>query len=231
MNAHLKNRDAGIPHDYQILHPEAGMTKPFRSPSFSGAKKFELSFRKGNPALCKKNNWTLDDEEIDMFVEQQNVARLVAGGFTQFLIFDDSNSPPKARGQRVFPGALAAAAGHLKNSGLGMKLMIQWLGEGLKPVPIEIAEKRAAICAECPVNKDGNLIQRMDAIAAKQFKMLLQARSDLSLKTKYDDKLKTCTACDCYLPLKIFSPLEHIKANLSEDSKSKLDPRCWVLHE
>lgn len=231
MSARIKDLDAGIPHDYQVLHPEAGMTKPFRSPSFSGAKKFEASFRKGNPALCKKNGWTLDDTDVANYVEQQNVARLMAGGYTSFLIMSDGNAPPKSPGQRGLPGALAAAVGHARNSGLGMKLMVQWLGDGLRPVPIEIAEKRAAICAECPVNQNGNFAQRLDAIAAKQFKMLLQVKSDLSLKTTHDEKLKTCTACDCWIPLKVFAPIEHIRSNTSDDAKAKLSPQCWIKHE
>jgi hypothetical protein len=231
MSARLKDRNSGIPRDFQILHPEAGMTKPFRSPSFTGAKAFERSFRKGNPALCAKHGWSLDEAEIDNYVEQQNVARLIADGFTTFVEFTDGVAPPKTDGHRVLPGALAAAAGHLKNSSLGMKLMVQWLGDGLKPEPIDIAEKRAAICAVCPMNQDGNWIQKLDAQAAKQFRTLLQIRNDLSLKTKYEDKLKTCVACDCWTPLKVVASLKHIRANMSEETKAKLHPKCWIINE
>lgn len=225
----LKNRNKGIPHDFQILHPEAGMTKPFKWPSFTGCVEFEFKFRKGNPALCKKYEWTLDRNEIETYVENQQVQRLLAGGFTDFLMME--GGPPKRRGQHALPGVLAAVAGHLNKLGAGKDLIVQWLGDGLMPVSVAIAIDRASVCVKCPKNQEGNLWQRLTSKAAKQLTTLVNIKNDLKLKTPHDDKLKVCVACDCWLPLKVHTPIEHIEANTSEDVWQSLDKGCWLFTE
>jgi hypothetical protein len=227
----LKNRNDGIPGDFQIIHPEAGMKKPFRYPSFSGVKNFEMKFRKGNPAICAKMGWTTDPDEVDYYVEQQQVQRLLAAGQTSFLIMTED--VPKSNGQHVLPAALAVAAGHLGKLAAGRSLIVQWLGDKLEPVPVELANQRAKICSTCPMNQEGDIWQRLTAIAGRQLKGLIELKQRMKLKTDYDKELKVCVACDCVLSLKCFSPIENIREHLLPEVKAELAkaPNCWVLSE
>ena len=136
------------------------------------------------------------------------------------------DSPPKSLPQQ--PQRVAAVAGHASKTTAGIKLVIDWLGSGLRPVNREEAERRAVICATCPQNQTGDLWQRIDAKAAEGLKRLISIKSEMALTTTYENKLKTCLACDCHLPLKVFAPLNHILENTSDEVKSKLDPRCWI---
>lgn len=229
----IKNKNDGIPHDWQILHPEAGMKKPFRYPSFRGVVEWEFKFRKGNPDLCKKNGWTLDRGEIEQYVETQNVQRLLAIGQTSFLVMDGDASVPKDLGQRELPAALAVAAGHLGKLNAGRSLIVQWLGDGLNPVEVELANKRASVCVDCPMNQTGNLWQRLTSMAAKQLKGLIELKQRMKLKTDHDSKLQTCVACDCLLELKVHAPIENIRDNLPPEVRAELAkaPNCWVINE
>lgn len=222
----LKNRNNGLPNDYQIIHPEAGMTKPYRYPSFTGVVIFETRFRKGNPAICEKNGWTLDPDEIKHYVEQQQVQRMLARGHTEFLIMDAN--VPKSNGQRELPAALAAAAGHLAKLGATKEIYVAWIGDGMLPVPIEIAEKRAAVCVVCPQNQTGDLWQRLTRTGVQRLRALLNLRKSLQFKTSQDEKLKTCVACDCPMTLKVHTPIEHIIKNTSDEVLGKLDRNCWI---
>lgn len=229
--ARLKSKTDGIPGDFQIIHPEAGMQKPYKYPSFTGVVKFETSFRRGNPAICAKHGWTMDPGEIEHYVEQQNVQRLEAAGHTSFLIMDVEF--PKVQSQHVLPGALAVAAGHLGKLQAGRSLIVQWLGDKLEPVPIALANERAKICVDCPFNATGDLWQRLTSMAVRQLKGLIELKRRMRLETNYDKQLKTCIACDCLLELKVHSPIENIRANLSEEVRAELAkaPNCWVIKE
>ena len=144
----------------------------------------------------------------------------------QRLGLPPADNPPKSLPQQ--PQRVAAVAGHVSKTTAGIKLVVDWLGSGLRPVPRPEAEVRAAICATCPQNQTGDLWQRLDAKAAEGLKRLISIKSEMSLMTNYETKLKTCLACDCFLPLKVFVPMNHILANTSDEVKAKLDPRCWI---
>jgi hypothetical protein len=232
----IKNKQNGIPHDWQVLHPEAGMERPYRYPSFDGCVTWEIRFRKGNPDLCARFGWTTDVEEVERYVEEQNVQRMIANGWNDFIEFD-GESPPKTSRQPVLPHALAAVAGHLDKIGSAKNLMVQWLGDGLEPVPIELAEKRAAICAGCPKNSKNNgeteetLWQRFTNVAANQIKGLINIKNNIHLQTTRDKELGHCEGCDCVLNLKIHAPVKHIEANTHHSVWPNLAPNCWLFSE
>ena len=108
----------------------------------------------------------------------------------------------------------------------GASTLALWLGSGGMCVSQETAQKRTDICLVCPMNQEGNQITESVAQAIKE---QVELKNHLGLKTQGIKSLKSCKACDCFLPLKIFVPLERILPN--EDEKSKLHPACWLLHE
>ena len=140
-------------------------------------------------------------------------------------------APPGPKLEPQHAKGAAGVAGHLGKTASGIKLLTQWLGDGLNPVPRQLAEKRALICATCPQNQEGNLWQRMDALAAHELRSLISAKKNMKLETPKDYALKTCQACDCWLPLKVWSPLKHILNNTSDSVRKDLDVSCWILSE
>lgn len=128
-------------------------------------------------------------------------------------------------------GAAGAAVGHVSKTVAGIKLLKQWLGDGMNPVHRSLAENRAAVCSTCPQNQAGDFWQRMDALASHELRSLIASKKAMNLQTPYDEKLRTCQACDCWLPLKCWTPLKHIVKNTSAEVWNLLDEHCWIPQE
>jgi hypothetical protein len=127
--------------------------------------------------------------------------------------------------------SVAGGARFLANTSAGIKLWIDWFGEG-QPVPVEIAEKRAKVCVKCPLNdKKGNVLEWFTGLAAREIMAIFSALNDLDLHTSMDNDLKICQACDCPLKAKVWAPLSIIKKHLSSERFNQLDPGCWIRHE
>ena len=129
------------------------------------------------------------------------------------------------------PGTVVDVADRAAKTAAGVRLVVDWLGSGLQPVGKELAEKRAVICATCPKNQSGDLWQRMEAVAAENLRRLISIKSDMRLATSQDAALKTCVACDCHLPLKVWTPLKHVLKNTKESVKEQLHEKCWIRNE
>ncbi len=143
----------------------------------------------------------------------------IAGGDGDDLGF----TPARRNANRVVAGA--------SNVARGTAILVEWIGEGGVPVEIPIAEARAAICAECPLNDKGDWTRWFTQPASDLITQQLAVKHDLKLATSFDDKLQVCSACGCPLKLKVFTPMKHIRAHLSGESKAKLVPYCWILTE
>lgn len=107
-------------------------------------------------------------------------------------------------------------------------MLLDWLGSGGKPAEQSLADSRAAICSTCPRNDGGDFTAFFTKPIADKIRTQLEIRGDLQLRTPHDETLTVCSACDCPLKLKVWVPMEHILAHTSEDTKTKLDPRCWI---
>lgn len=137
-----------------------------------------------------------------------------------------------------FPSLLASAGAagiraeeRVQNAAAGVGVVLDWLGDSLSPVEMELAEKRAQVCAVCPQNGRPDFIQKLESWAASGVRELLKLKTDLELKTSVDDKLHHCQACDCVISLKCLCKMEHIKAHTSQRVKDALDRSCWMLKE
>lgn len=226
--AALKDRSKQIPNGFRFTQPQTNWQAPPWS-SFDSIVKALMAHRRGNPALVRKHKWALDYDSVAFEVDTFNAALCVANGWTDFIVSENAEPPKYQPPQAERPGA--AFVGAVKRSSAGIKLVVEWLGSGLKPVPLEVAEKRASVCVACPLNVKGNFLQKLEAAAADKVRALLAVKHDMALRTSQDANLGSCTACDCFLPLKIFSPLDLIQKNTSEEVRAKLDTKCWILSE
>ncbi len=198
------------------------MVKPFAG-SFTEAVNFETSFRKKNPALVAKNNWSLDPDDIANDVDAYNAQRMVAGGWLNFVDMEGMSPPPMGGASRAsFAGAVAAQV-----SGLAVYREL-FVGKSV-PVPCDEAERRAAICVACPLNNTKlTLKQRFVDYVAKGLTELVAIMHERDLHTSRDKELGTCDACDCPMFAKVHVALPTVIAHLKPAQYSKLHPSCWI---
>jgi hypothetical protein len=85
----------------------------------------------------------------------------------------------------------------------------------------EEADRRAAICAQCPKNVD----QQVNFCIGCYARSLVSKVNDLlgSKRTAHDEKLKTCSACGCDLKLKTWIPKSGVA-----DKTIDWPAHCWV---
>lgn len=108
-------------------------------------------------------------------------------------------------------------------------LRASWLGDGGQPVPVAQAQQRADTCIACPLNNsDRKVWELFTATASKELHHQINLKAQMELHVKDEDKLHVCDACDCYLGLKVWSPLVHILATTPTDN---LHADCWVRKE
>ena len=110
-------------------------------------------------------------------------------------------------------------------------LLDWWTKDQGQPVPHELAEKRAAICVECPMNNMEGVDAWFTKPAAALIKRKMEARKDLNLTTSLDDKLGTCEGCLCQLSLSVHTPKEVKLKHMSEETKASLWSACWLKNE
>jgi disulfide oxidoreductase YuzD len=138
---------------------------------------------------------------------------------------------PKRSLRAEAKGSVAGGARFLSNASAGIKLWVDWFGEG-KVVPQDLAEQRASICAICLKNdRKKSILEWFTAAAAREIMAVFSALNDLNLHTSKDEELKVCTACDCPMKAKVWTPLPLIKKHLSQERFNDLAEDCWIRHE
>ena len=98
-----------------------------------------------------------------------------------------------------------------------------WILKGGKPVDSQEAERRAEICASCPMNVPVAGCTACRRLASSLFPSL----KDHS--TAFDAELKGCGGCGCDLKLKVWLPFE-VLPDGTEDA-GMYDEACWIRLE
>ena len=196
--------------------------------------------REANPRF----GWATDKECIRRWVLDYTEARLRAmpGQAGMKWLVPDSAPPP---GGFTFPRRQQQPAREevvrsavvpnkpleqAKNIFAGIGLWLEWFGKS--PVKPELAAHRASVCARCPLNEpSGNLAQRFSEATAKELLSIFSSLQHQKLQTPHDDKLGVCSACDCPMKAKVWSPIKIIMKHLREESFEKLHADCWILPE
>ena len=221
----LRSRLEQPPYGFKFHQAETGFdTNPWIG--FDGAVDEIITNRKGNPRF----NLPTDRASVESELEDYTVRRIMdMPGASGFLLDAPNVSPPSFPMPRQRQDA--AAAGGAKRAVAGAALLIDWLGDGLKPVTAPHAAQRALVCVECPLNRDPNLAQSAMGAVARGFHLLMEAKNAMSLSTPSDSKLKTCQACDCDLKLKVHAEMAHIKKHTKQETYDRLATPCWIRNE
>lgn len=222
----LKN-DNPPPNGWSYTQAETGWNNLERSP----VSQWDLNLlireiaahRRANPRF----NLSTDFNQIKQEVKYTNALRLLSMPNTESYLMQDTAPTPSVlkkvlRPLRKLPGAAVA------NLISGAGTIIDWLGSGGQPVAKELAEQRASVCVTCPMNQDGDwFIEKASQLIKAQIGM----KNDLSLKTSVDDKLYTCKVCLCPLPLKVWAPLDTVRAHMKDEVRKELPDFCWINRE
>lgn len=223
----LKSRTTWPPKGWMFLEPSTGWRAP-TGLTFDQTVRAIIGHRTNNRQYRLATDYDVVAQQLDDYT----CARLKNDPHWCADHRPESFTVPlPRRSLRAEAGSVAAGSRFLANTSAGIKLWIDWFGEG-KPVDKPLAEKRAEICAGCPQNdRKGNILEWFTGIAAKEILAIFSALKDLNLSTSKDDVLKVCQACDCPLKAKVWAPLHIIKKHLSKDRFDRLDPQCWIRHE
>lgn len=232
----LRSRQKQIPWNFKFneLVPITGW-RPRPGSSFEQIVRGGMQQAAANPALAKKHNWPTTYEGWAEWVDRVNAEMCLKNGWTQYIIGDTGGSAPVPLAQSRPASSGSGLVAQVKRLGVGIGVGIDWLGDDLIPVPVEIAERRAAVCAKdgdpCPQNGDPNWFEKLTGLAAEEFRKLVALRNEMDLATSRDAQLQTCKACGCDLKSKVWAQLEHILKRTSKEDMAKLDPRCWILRK
>lgn len=237
--ARMKSRQVFPPGGWEYLQPQTGWSVP-RDSGFEEAVRALMAHRRANAWVTQQNKLSTDYNTVANEVDEYNAAKCLAHpGWEHFV---GNPEPPKSWTPSAFSLRRrvegVAGANHIRRTAAGIRLVADWVGTGLKPVEKEVAERRGGVCVTCPNNTNPNWIQKLDAALAAEIKTLVEIKNDLKLSTIHDKNLLSCSLCDCYMPLKVWAPIEHIWANSPQSVKDDLSKvvtsdkhRCWVVQE
>jgi GT2 family glycosyltransferase/ADP-heptose:LPS heptosyltransferase len=105
-----------------------------------------------------------------------------------------------------------------------LAILIEWLGSGGVPVTFELANERAKTCSQCP--KNGPVTKSIENTTAEAIRRHEAVRNATQLRTNYDTRIHNCGVCQCYLKLKVWVPLDHLK-----DDPGIFPENCWIPRE
>jgi hypothetical protein len=222
---------------FQVIIPEIGQKKAFVG-SYNACKRYVMGVVRGNSFLAKKHGWDRSEEWAGAFVENQNAARMLAKPeYHHYLIMDAEPAPAPVRDipdgdhSKKNAGVAGGVGSQASQLAVGVSILLDWLGAGGKPVGQSLAEMRAATCAGCPQNGQGDWRKIFTEPIANKIRQQLAMKHEMKLATKADTHLRVCDACACPLQLKVWTPLPHILKYTDAGTKGELDQRCWIIHE
>lgn len=159
-------------------------------------------------------------------LEHENALRMMSIPGQEIYVDTTQATDPKHR-PPLNPSSPNVVAASERMIG-GAKIALEMFGQK-GPVSRDLAEKRAAVCVDCPANDKGDWTRWFTVPAAGIVRQMLSVVTGMKLKTSFDDRLVFCTACSCPLKSKVWAPLDHIKSHTPQEAIDHLDPRCWIL--
>lgn len=200
--------------------PQTGWTNPYAMVGFKASVDAIRKHRLANPAITAKHRLSTDPNEIGNELEKFTRVRLnIPDPSTSF--FQSSSS---------LPSRVVAAAADIKRAAQGTAVVLDWIQAGGDPVAQELAEKRAAVCVECPKNVQGAWYTEAPAELLKAAIIGWQSLkgSKFPFETQQGDKLKSCDVCKCLMRLKVFCPLDSILEKTKPEIMKEFPQACWI---
>jgi Glycosyltransferase like family 2/Glycosyltransferase family 9 (heptosyltransferase) len=187
--------------------------------SFDGAVQAIINHRRANPQF----NLTTDFGQVSVELENFTCARPECSNYCAGQ--GALAMPPAEKKSPV--GAVRAVVDRLRNDARGALTLATWaLSDGFRPVKRDVAIARAKVCNGCPQNVQG---RNFEGRIAEFIRREEVTRGQMNLFLPNEDRLGTCAVCNCYLKLKVFTPLAHLDTN--KETLDKLPQNCWIVRE
>lgn len=219
MAIQLRDRNKHPPGGYRFYQPETNWSPPAWL-SFEDTVAAIIQHRLRNPHQSAQYGWPTEYLAVCKELDDYNARICFDMEWNEYIMGEGVPEPPPKRQPLSLQSGRPVVA--------GVKSLAEWTIDG-EIVPNEVASVRAAICASCPVNRAGGLLDFFTESAAKLIQRQFEIRSQRDLSTAFDEKLGICDACGCPLKLKVHAPLSVIAKFLTKEMHDKLDQRCWIL--
>lgn len=231
----LKSRQKFIPNGFRFVQPETGFQSTPNA-SFYSITQSLIAHRRGRPDLVAKHGWALDEASVGAEVEQFNVRLCLQHNWLNYLDGMDAGGglPPKSKPPSPQEVAqVSVAAGKAAKIWSGIRTLNDWIDSGEPPVASELSDRRAAVCAVCPKNTQGDFTSWFTKPAAGAIQQQIGKLADRKLTTSSDGAINVCDVCLCPLKLKVHTPITFIKTYMNEDVLKDLlaVPNCWIVSE
>jgi hypothetical protein len=220
----LKDRNKFIPNGFVFYQPETGW-QPQRMQSFETIVAAIIAHRNANPWLKEKNGWPIDPDTVREELDRYNAKVCEHMGWRDYISSAGDAGPP------LTPPLPQRLLHRGANVVAGADTLVDWIASGAEAVVPEQSANRAAVCATCPKNGQGDLLSYFTKPAAEAIRRTVERKNEMSLTTPDDDKLGICEVCDCPLKLKVHLPIETIVKKLSPVTRSELPDFCWIRKE
>lgn len=230
----LKDRNKQIPHGLRFLQPETNWRPP-RFASFMTIVGGLISHRRKHPDIGQQKGWKTDPTEVADEVDEYNAKYCMQMGWNDYVQGGEGAAPPP-KSQALLTeekNAISAAASRARKIWSGVNTLNSWIDSGTPPVDTLIAESRAATCAACPKNGQGDFTSWFTKPASEMIAQQLERLKGMKLSTPFDEKLNICEVCLCPLKLKVHTPISYIRAHLKPEVQAELArvPKCWITAE
>ncbi len=229
----LKDRNRQTPGGHFFYEP-ATKWRSTEWASFGVIVQEVIAHRKGNPWLMQKHGKSIDQREVENEVDAFIASVCDQMGFSGYTVGNEgSPPPPKTKASQQEISNLSAVAAKIKNLWAGLRTIGEWLDSNAPTVEQELADTRAAICAACPMNGQGEFSKWFVAPAAAAIKRQVEKINARGLKTASDEKLGVCEGCTCAMKVKVWVPIGFIKLHTSDATMDALRkaPACWQVKE
>lgn len=231
--ARLQSRSMQIPNGMTFYVPELNW-RPRQYSSFEGIVDALYQLILANPPLQGK--YPINRTEVADMVDEYNANICAQMGWSQYIAQPQPGQPvPKESPQRqqILLQSLQNAAAKARELVAGAKSLREWVDSGEPAVPAEQSAHRAAVCADCPKNDQGDFTKWFTVPAAELVRRQMETLHERNLSTPSDDKIQMCLACDCPLKLKVHTPIAYITKALSAAARERLKggKNCWILAE
>lgn len=232
----LKNRQKPLPNGIGFYCPATKYQAPQWS-SFNAQVDGTIAARLANPGVTAQFKLATDRPAVENEVEQYWCAVAARQGWNDFVEsrrdINDGGIPQNQSQSFQQPDRQTRQSFGQRSVNVvaGAEVIVEWIASGAEAVPIAIAEKRAAVCSKCPLNIHTGLEIYFTLPVANAIRSALNARREMRLETKSDDRLGICDACGCITKLKVHVPIEKLWPKMNSDTRAALDPNCWLIAE
>jgi hypothetical protein len=125
----------------------------------------------------------------------------------------------------------------IRNDINGAAILNDWLGAGGHPVSQETSDHRSLACVRgnngeiCRENVAPKWWETAKGKIADAIRSQLELKNKLRMTTPLESHLSMCRVCGCCLPLKVFVPIQHIKAHTPSEMLARYPSFCWQRKE